>query len=105
MAKRRNYKELGDVELAPDVAARANAAIEQAERELSQEVRVNFRWGAPQLALVRQAADLIGVPYQSYLKQAILQQAVRDIREISSSRDSECGDDQRQPLRLVTNKG
>lgn len=86
MSKRRTYQALGDVELPPELAAKATAAIEQAERDLSEEVRVNFRWGAAQLNLVRRAADLAGVPYQSYLKQVAIRQAMADLKEDAALR-------------------
>jgi predicted DNA binding CopG/RHH family protein len=110
MARRRNYQELGEIELPADVAARASAAVEQAERDLLEtEVRINFRWGASQLALVKRAAELSGVPYQSYLKQVLYRQATSDLRDAAqaTSIDEEFSDDQKSPprLRLVRNSG
>ena len=58
--------------------------LEQAERDAEQEgaeVRVNFRWGPQQLALVREAARLQGVPYQVYIKQALYDRATADLAE------------------------
>ncbi len=42
---------------------------------------INFRWGLSQLAIVRQAAELIGVPYQDYIKQVLYRQAHADLRQ------------------------
>ncbi len=78
-AKRRDYEELPDEELPPEVDARARAMIEQAEREL-EETRVNFRWGKLQVDTVKRAAALAGVPYQTYIKQVVFRQAVTDLR-------------------------
>lgn len=86
MTKRRNYQDLGEVELPAEVAARASQAIEQAETDLEQELRVNFRWGASQLKIVRQAAELAGIPYQSYLKQVVIRQALDDLRQQAALR-------------------
>ena len=58
--------------------------LDEAERDAEQEgaeVRVNFRWGPEQLALVREAARLQGVPYQVYIKQALYDRATADLAE------------------------
>ena len=48
-------------------------------------MNVNFRWGREQVALVKKAAALVGVPYQTYLKQVVWKQAVEDIRRAESA--------------------
>ncbi|MCL4369875.1 MAG: hypothetical protein M1380_03060 [Chloroflexi bacterium] len=78
-AKRRDYEELPDEELPPEVDMRARALIEQADREI-EETRVNFRWGKLQVDTVKRAAALAGVPYQTYIKQVVFRQAVADLR-------------------------
>ena len=78
-AKRRDYEELPDEELPPEVDAKARALIGQAEREI-EETRVNFRWGKLQVDTVKRAAALAGVPYQTYIKQIVFRQAVADLR-------------------------
>lgn len=78
-AKGRNYDELPDEELPPEVDAKARASIEQAERDI-EETRVNFRWGKTQVDTVKRAAALAGVPYQTYIKQVAFRQAVADLR-------------------------
>ena len=78
MKKRRNYEELGDVTLPPEQVKIIEQMIEDAEREL-EEVRVNFRWGKAQLQKVKQAAKAIGVPYQTYIKQVVFRQSLRDL--------------------------
>lgn len=77
--KRRDYEELPDEELPPEVDAKARALIDQAEREI-EETRVNFRWGKIQVDTVKRAAALAGVPYQTYIKQIVFRQAVADLR-------------------------
>jgi predicted DNA binding CopG/RHH family protein len=109
MENRRNYQELGEIELSQEMASRVNTAIEQAEQDLAitSEVRVNFRWGASQLAAVKRAADLMGVPYQTYIKVAVYRQAMADLRGASDFGESEYGDDQKPHagLRLVQSNG
>lgn len=78
MTKRHDHEDLGDVELPPDQEARAEAAIAAADEEL--DARVNFRWGKAQIDVVKRAAALAGVPYQTYLKQVVWQRAIEDIR-------------------------
>ncbi len=78
-AKRRDYKELPDEELPPEVDARLRGMIDQAELEI-EETRVNFRWGKLQVDTVKRAAALAGVPYQTYMKQVVFRQAVADLR-------------------------
>lgn len=90
MSKRRNYEDLPDVSFPADVQTRIEEAVAAAELELADragsEVRVNFRWGQAQLDLVRQAAALADVPYQTYLKQAVYRQAVADLKDAAAIR-------------------
>ena len=79
MKRRREYEDLGEVELPAEESARFDAAISQAERDLD-EARVNFRWGAAQVAVIKRAADLAGVPYQTYIKQVVFRQAIEDLK-------------------------
>ena len=62
---------------------------EETERELEQrsadEARVNFRWGREQLAFVKRAASLMGVPYQTYIKQAAFRQADGDLQIVKAA--------------------
>ncbi len=50
----------------------------EADRELASGT-VTLRWGRGQIAVVRRAAAILGVPYQTYLKQVVFRQAVADI--------------------------
>lgn len=64
----------------PAMEARAEAAIAQADRELAaRKPNVNFRWEAAPLDVVRLAADLAGVPYQTWMKQVLYKEAVAAI--------------------------
>jgi predicted DNA binding CopG/RHH family protein len=42
---------------------------------------ITLRWGADQVDVVKHAARLLGVPYQTYLKQAVIRQALADIEQ------------------------
>ena len=78
MKKRRHYRELGDAQLDPELDQRVRVMTETADRDI-EETRVNFRWGRKQLATVKTAAETLGVPYQTYIKQVVFRQAVDDI--------------------------
>ncbi len=73
------YEVLPDVEMSPDQAEKARRLIDQADSERD-EAHVTLRWGRRQLDIVRRAARLAGVPYQTYLKQATMQRAIEDLR-------------------------
>lgn len=69
--------------ITPEQAAEWDAEIELAEAqvaELKREVNVNFRWTVGQVELVKRAAALHGVPYQTYLKEAVVRQALADLK-------------------------
>ena len=76
--KKQTYDEVGDIELPDDVADRVDEMTAQADREI-EEARVNFRWGPKQVDVVKRAAALMGVPYQTYMKEAVFRQAIADI--------------------------
>jgi predicted DNA binding CopG/RHH family protein len=87
MVKRRDYEELPDLEVSSEVADKVDRMTLQADREIEEAregARVNFRWGTRQLNIVKQAAEFIGVPYQTYLKEAVLRQAMNDLRDAAS---------------------
>lgn len=66
-------------EVSPEMDAQATAMIEQADRDVA-EMRVNMRWGKTQVAVIKRAAALYGMPYQTYVKQAALRQAIADLQ-------------------------
>jgi predicted DNA binding CopG/RHH family protein len=73
-------EDLGDYEMDPEMAQKAERMIAEADAQI-EEMRVNFRWGKKQVKLVKQAADLMGIPYQIYIKETIYRQALKDVRE------------------------
>lgn len=80
MAKQRNYKRLGTVELSEEEDKHVSAMIDEAEKELD-ETRVSFRWGKEQLEIVKRAADLMGIPYQTFLKLAVYEHALAVLKD------------------------
>lgn len=73
------------IELGPEWDAYIQQAIDQADADITDVVRVNFRWKRHQLDAVRRAADLAGVPYQTYIKQVLFQKSTEDIREAQAA--------------------
>ncbi|MGH2365593.1 MAG: hypothetical protein ACRDGF_10995 [Chloroflexota bacterium] len=51
---------------------------EQADRDIAAGT-VTLRWGKEQIAVVKRAAAMMGIPYQTYLKQVVFKQALADI--------------------------
>ena len=84
MPKRRNYRELPDIELPAELDARVRSMTKAADEEI-EAARVNFRWGREQVELVKRVAQLMGVPYQTYIKQVVYKQALADLKEASAA--------------------
>lgn len=57
--------------------------IARAEEDIA-EMRVSMRWGKEQVEIIKRAADLIGVPYQTYVKEAAFRQAIADLTKIQA---------------------
>ncbi len=74
----------------PELEAELEAMEEETESEVANrapgEARVNFRWGREQLAFVKRAAATMGVPYQTYIKQAAFRQAAADLQTVQAVR-------------------
>jgi predicted DNA binding CopG/RHH family protein len=68
----------------PEVSALVTRLEAAADRELAAGT-VTLRWGRQQIAVVKRAAALIGVPYQTYLKQVVFRQAVIDIERAEAT--------------------
>lgn len=75
-------------EMSEEESAAFTALEEQADRDADQAIaaaavaksQVNLRWSREQIDLIRRAAAVYGIPYQTYLKQAAIRQAVADLR-------------------------
>ena len=85
MPKELHITNVGRGEFAdPELVARINELEEQADRDIGS-MNVNFRWGREQVAIVKRAAARFGIPYQTYLKQVVLKQAVADLQALESA--------------------
>lgn len=76
-------EDLGVVELSEEEDKRITAMIEQADREI-EETRVSFRWGKEQLAVVKEAAERMGVPYQTFIKMCVYQRALDVLKDVQA---------------------
>lgn len=62
--------------------AEVSELVSRLEAEADRETRagiVTLRWGKEQIGVVKRAAAILGVPYQTYLKQVVFRQALADI--------------------------
>lgn len=78
-------EDLGTVELDPATDAKVSRMIEEADKEI-EETRVSFRWGKEQLAIVRQAAEQMGVPYQTFIKMCVYQRALDVLKDVKAAK-------------------
>jgi len=56
-----------------------------AKYEAQREERLSIRWPHQSLETVRRAARLHGVPYQTYVKQAAVRQALIDLKDAAAA--------------------
>jgi predicted DNA binding CopG/RHH family protein len=66
------------VEETPEVSDLVDRLEADADQEIAAGT-VTLRWGKKQIAVVKRAAALLGVPYQTYLKHVVFKQALADI--------------------------
>ena len=66
------------VEEDPEVSDLVSRLEAEADEELATG-SITLRWGKGQIAVVKRAAAILGVPYQTYLKQVVFRQALNDI--------------------------
>ena len=83
MNRRRSYRDLPDIELSDELDDKIRALTRVADQDID-ESRVTIQWGQEQLATVKRAADLLGVPYQAYIKQVLFRQALEDIQAVDA---------------------
>ena len=76
-------EDLGTVELSEELDALVTRKIQEAEEDF-QESRMQIRWGGAQVRLIKKAAQMMGIPYQTYAKQVLFRQAVEDIERIQA---------------------
>lgn len=73
----------GVIEACEEGSAWFTAMDGQADRDAAREIRehrVNMRWTKDQVALIRRAAAIYGITYQTYIKQAAVRQALADLK-------------------------
>ena len=71
-------------ELDEATAERLEHLTAAADHELADE-RVGIRWRRASLDVVRQAAEIAGVAYQTYVKQVAFRQALTDLKDAKAS--------------------
>lgn len=76
----KDYEDLGYVELPEEEAELYNQMIELADQQ-NEDIRVSFRWKSKQLNIIKQASELIGIPYQTYIKTVLFKQSLEDIKK------------------------
>lgn len=70
----------GIIELSDEMDALIAQKTEQAEKDIKQ-MKMQIRWGVRQINVVKQAASLMGIPYQTYVKHVVYKQAMDDIEK------------------------
>lgn len=73
-------EKLEDEELSDEVHQMAIRKVQEADDEIEQ-MRMQIRWGIKQVEVIKRAARLMGIPYQTYIKQALFHQAINDIEQ------------------------
>ena len=69
------------IERNPDVLRLLEEGEQEEREQLGAEMRVNIRWGRDQVNIIKKAAAGLDVPYQLYLKQVVIRQAMIDLKE------------------------
>jgi uncharacterized protein (DUF1778 family) len=88
MTKRRNYEDVGIIELSGDEDRLITGMIAEADTEID-ETGVSFRWSKEQLAVVKQAADQMGVPYQAFMKMSAYERALDLLKDVQTATKSD----------------
>ncbi len=68
------------VEESPEISEMVTHLEDEADHDISAGT-VTLRWGRAQISVVKRAAALMGVPYQTYLKHVVFKQALSDIEQ------------------------
>lgn len=71
------------VEMDEEESAWFTAMEEQADRDAEREIREGRpapKWSKDQFQLITQAAIIYGIPFETYLRQAVVRQAIADLR-------------------------
>lgn len=73
------------VEVDPETSALIDRLEAEADRDIA-DATVTLRWGKEQIDVVKRAAALLGVPYQTYMKLAVFKQSLADIERTEAAR-------------------
>lgn len=73
-------RHLGTVNLPDHIDRMVVQKMKEADEDI-QEMRMQVRWSKSQIAVLKKAAAIIGIPYQTYAKQTLWQQAIKDIKD------------------------
>lgn len=87
MAKQRKSLEMKVVDERVREEAGVSELVSRLEAEADRELApgsITLRWGKGQIAVVKRAAAILGIPYQTYLKQVVFRQALADIEQAES---------------------
>jgi predicted DNA binding CopG/RHH family protein len=71
-----------------DAEAEQIAEMEAASDAEAGERRSSMRWNASQFETIKAAADAMGMPYQTYVKDAAFRRALEDLQRIATLRRS-----------------
>ncbi len=91
MAKRKSRRadyeieDLDDIDLPKNLDEKITQMIAATDAELDA-TRVSFRWHLEPLSLIKEVAEAMGVPYQTYMKQVVYRQALDDFFKIQNHR-------------------
>ena len=70
----------GSIDISPEEAERIGDMQDQAARDADEGLTmIAIRWGRPQLRMIKRAAELRGVPYQIYIRNAAWELARHDL--------------------------
>lgn len=73
-------KDGGVIELSDEMDKLISEKIEQSEKDI-EKMRMQIRWGAEQVGVIKEAAAIAGLPYQTYIKVAAFDKATGDIEK------------------------
>lgn len=84
-SKRGNFEieDLGDFVMPKELDVKIQRMTSEADAELDA-TRVNFRWQKTPLNLIKSVAAAMGIPYQTYMKQVLFRQALKDLEHIQA---------------------
>ena len=83
MKNRRNYTDLGEFKMPPGLVKKVEKMTAESDAKIEIPC-VFFHWGKEQLALVKRAANIIGIPYQTLIKIVVYQQSLLILKDATA---------------------